>query len=51
MTNFTELNARELSNTNGGFVITGSLIVAAVGTVAAGVATGYAAGKVIKHFC
>ena len=51
MTNFTELNARELSNTNGGFVITGSLIVAAATAIGAGVATGYAAGKVIKHFC
>ena len=51
MTNFTELNAVELSNTDGGFVITGSLIVAAAGATAAGVGAGYAIGKVIKHFC
>ena len=51
MTNFTELNAKELSNTNGGFIITGAMVVAAAGATAAGVGAGYAIGKVIKHFC
>jgi len=50
MTNFTELNAKELSNTNGGFVITGAMIVLGLEAIGAGVATGYAAGKIIKHF-
>lgn len=48
MANFVELNEKELMASDGGFVITGSMIVAGVGCIAAGVAVGYAVGTVLE---
>lgn len=42
---FTELSVNECEEVNGGFVITGSMIVAGVGLIGAG----YAAGSWLKH--
>lgn len=42
---FVELSVNELEDVNGGFVITGSMVVAGVGLIGAG----FAAGSWLKH--
>lgn len=48
MEKFVDMNEYEMMNTDGGEPITGAMIVAGVGCVAAGVAIGYAIGKIVK---
>ncbi|MFB1052267.1 Blp family class II bacteriocin [Paraliobacillus sp. JSM ZJ581] len=48
--NFQDINKDELTAIDGGFVITGSMVVAGVGCIAGGVATGYAIGTIIKKW-
>ncbi len=48
MTNFDEMTTEQLMNTDGGFVITGTMVAAGIGCVAAGVAVGYAVGTIAE---
>lgn len=50
MNNFEQLSSEELMNVDGGFVITGMMVAAAVGCIAAGVAVGYAIGTIIENW-
>ena len=51
MNSFKGLSENELMHIDGGMVvITGAMICAGLGCVAAGVAVGYGVGKVIKYF-
>ena len=44
------LNSEDMMEIEGGFIVTGSMVVAGLGCLGVGVATGYAVGKIIKHF-
>lgn len=46
---FEVLNEEELINVDGG-IITGAMVCAGIGALAAGVAVGYAIGTIIKYF-
>lgn len=48
MNNFVEMSTEELMNADGGLVITGTMVCAAIGCVASGVAVGYAIGTIAE---
>ena len=46
--NFNIINNEDLLEVNGGLIITGTAVLAGIGTLSGGVAVGYGVGKILR---